>query len=84
MQREVRVEDVAAVPQHSSVGYEHTLDGVVIKENRLLIWAPITGESTPAAKATGDTVRRHSTEDGFLEVRVTSVSSKSTLARIVQ
>ncbi|MBK7576338.1 MAG: cation-translocating P-type ATPase [Ignavibacteria bacterium] len=86
VQREVRVEDVAVgATVIVRSGMNIPLDGVVIKGESTVNQAPITGESTPAAKATGDTVYAGTiNEDGFLEVRVTSVSSKSILARIVQ
>ncbi len=85
-QREVRVEDVvvnATVVIRS--GMKIPLDGIVTKGESTVNQAPITGESTPASKAPGDTVYAGTiNEDGFLEVRVTSISSQSTLARIVQ
>ncbi len=84
--REVRVEEVAVgTTVIIRSGMNIPLDGVVTKGESTVNQAPITGESTPVAKAPGDTVYAGTiNEDGFLEVRVTSISSQSTLARIVQ
>lgn len=66
-------------------GERVALDGTVQNGYSLVDQAPITGESMPVEKRTGDivyagTINQH----GVLEVQVTSNSGNSTLARIVR
>lgn len=66
-------------------GERVALDGTVQNGYSLVDQAPITGESMPVEKRTGDivyagTINQH----GVLEVLVTSNSGNSTLARIVR
>jgi len=66
-------------------GERIALDGVVEAGESAVDQAPITGESMPIDKRRGDavfagTINAH----GMLEVRVTSASGDSTLARIVR
>ncbi|MDO8772195.1 MAG: heavy metal translocating P-type ATPase [Burkholderiaceae bacterium] len=61
------------------------LDGKVTKGNGAINQAPVTGESIPVDKAPGDQVFAGTiNETGELEFQVTSLSSNSTLARIIQ
>jgi len=60
------------------------LDGEVVRGHSTIDQAPITGESLPVEKATGDpvfagTINQH----GELDYRVTAKASQSTLARII-
>ena len=60
-------------------------DGQVVEGNSAVNQAPITGESVPVDKTTGDEVYAGTiNEGGYLEVQVTAPSSESTLSRIVQ
>jgi Cd2+/Zn2+-exporting ATPase len=60
-------------------------DGVVVEGASAVNQAPITGESLPADKTTGDEVYAGTiNEEGYLEVEVTAEASESTLARIIE
>ncbi len=60
------------------------LDGVVTKGNSALNQAPVTGESIPVDKVSGDAVFAGTiNETGALEFRVTAAAGNSTLARII-
>ena len=60
------------------------LDGLVSAGNSAINQAPVTGESLPVDKTTGDPVFAGTiNQDGSLEVSVTAVASHSTLARII-
>ena len=71
----VRVKPGARIP----------LDGVVVAGNSAINQAPVTGESMPVDKVTGDLVFAGTINGmGALEVRVTAAASNTTLARIIQ
>ena len=79
---------VAAVPLDATVrikpGERVPLDGVVTKGNGAVNQAPITGESIPVDKASGDQVFAGTiNETGELEMRVTAAANNTTLARII-
>lgn len=61
------------------------LDGTVIEGESAVDESPITGESVPIDKATGDEVYAGAiNEEGYLEVEVTSTAGDSTLSRIIE
>ncbi len=61
------------------------LDGQVVSGNSTVNQAPITGESMPVEKNSGDPVYAGTVNgEGSLIVRVTKPASESTLARIIQ
>lgn len=60
------------------------LDGVVTEGNSSVNQAPVTGESIPVDKTTGDTVFAGTiNETAELQFRVTAAASDTTLARII-
>jgi Cd2+/Zn2+-exporting ATPase len=60
------------------------LDGVVTEGTSTVNQAPVTGESIPVDKATGDTVFAGTiNETAELQFRVTAAASDTTLARII-
>ena len=60
------------------------LDGEVEQGQSCVNQAPITGESLPVEKASGDTLFAGSlNQSGILEYRVTAVAGDTTLARII-
>ena len=60
------------------------LDGEVIAGESTVDQAPITGESVPVEKKTGDTVFAGTINgEGSLDVRVTKLSTDTTLAKII-
>lgn len=60
------------------------LDGIVTAGTSAVNQAPVTGESLPVDKQTGDTVFAGTiNEAGTLEFRVTALASNTTLARII-
>ncbi len=60
-------------------------DGVIIQGSSSLDESPVTGESVPCAKTTGDHVFAGSINvDGVLEVRVEKTAADNTIARIIQ
>ncbi|MGI4849487.1 MAG: heavy metal translocating P-type ATPase [Janthinobacterium lividum] len=66
-------------------GERFALDGVVASGSSTVNQAPITGESLPVEKTPGDPVYAGTiNEDGVLEVRASSNSGNSTLARIAR
>jgi Cd2+/Zn2+-exporting ATPase len=83
--REVPVEDVdlgATIAIKS--GSRIPLDGEVIAGESAVDQAPITGESLPVEKKTGDIVFAGTINGkGSLEVRVTKLSTDTTLAKII-
>ncbi|MBI3343780.1 MAG: heavy metal translocating P-type ATPase [Gammaproteobacteria bacterium] len=65
-------------------GERVALDGVVTAGRSSINQAPITGESLPVEKSTGDSVFAGTiNESGSFEFRVTAESTHSTLARII-
>jgi Cd2+/Zn2+-exporting ATPase len=80
-----RVEDV---PVGATVivrpGDRVPLDGTVTAGESAIDQAPITGESVPVDKATGDTVYAGTINGaGYLEVRTTKPFAENTLAKII-
>nr|AWD72006.1 hypothetical protein pE10SP1_p073 [Polaromonas sp. E10S] len=79
---------VASVALEATVrikpGERVPLDGVVIKGNSAVNQAPITGESIPVDKGTGDPLFAGTiNETGELDMRVTAGANDTTLARII-
>ncbi|MEL0167219.1 MAG: heavy metal translocating P-type ATPase [Pseudomonadaceae bacterium] len=65
-------------------GERIALDGEVVSGRSTVNQAPITGESMPVDKQTGDGVFAGTiNQNGTLEYRVSAVASQSTLARII-
>lgn len=65
-------------------GEKVPLDGTVVAGSSAVDQAPITGESIPISKAPGDTVFAASiNQRGSLEIKVSKLSSDTTLARII-
>lgn len=78
---DVKIGDVVAVKSAMRI----PLDGEVIAGESAVNQAPITGESVPVDKKTGDQVFAGTINgEGSLEVRVTKVAGDSTLARIIR
>jgi Cd2+/Zn2+-exporting ATPase len=85
-EREVPVEEIL-VGQEILVrsGSRNPLDGEVVSGESTVNQAPITGESLPVEKRSGDPVFAGTVNgEGSLTVRVTKPASESTLARIIQ
>ena len=60
-------------------------DGQVVAGDSAVNQSPITGESVPVDKTTGDEVYAGTlVENGYLEVRVTAATTDTTLSRIVR
>jgi len=77
---QVKVGDLVAVKSGSRM----PLDGEVIAGASAVNQAPITGKSMPVEKKAGDTVFAGTINgEGSLEVRVTKLSTDSTLAKII-
>jgi Cd2+/Zn2+-exporting ATPase len=78
---EVAVGDVVVVKP----GEKIPMDGTVVDGESAVNQAPITGESVPVDKTTGDEVYAGTiNEEGYLEVEVTSEAGDNTLSRIVE
>lgn len=78
--KSVAMEDVVRVKP----GERIALDGVIVTGQSAINQAPITGESLPVEKTTGDPVFAGTINaSGSFEYRVTSRASDSTLARII-
>ena len=78
---DVAVGDVVVVRP----GEKIPMDGDVLNGESAVNQAPITGESVPVDKTTGDEVYAGTiNEAGYLEIEVTSEASDNTLSRIVQ
>ena len=84
--QEVRVEEVALDETLIiKSGARVPLDGVVTSGESAINQAPITGESMPAEKKSGDTVFAGTINgEGSLEVNVTKASTDTTLAKIIE
>jgi Cd2+/Zn2+-exporting ATPase len=84
--REVRPEDVAVGSRFLvRPGERIPLDGVVVSGSSQVNQAPITGESVPVEKASGDLVYAGTVNGpGALEIRSTRPASESTLANIIR
>ncbi|EMA51437.1 heavy metal translocating P-type ATPase [Halococcus thailandensis] len=66
-------------------GEKIPMDGDVVEGESAVNQAPITGESVPVDKTTGDEVYAGTiNEEGYLEVQVTSGAADNTLSRIVE
>lgn len=84
--QEVRVEEVQ-VDETLIIksGARVPLDGVVASGDSAINQAPITGESMPVEKKSGDTVFAGTINgEGSLEVKVTKASTETTLAKIIK
>ena len=78
---EIKIGDIALVKPGERIG----VDGVVIDGSSMVNQAPITGESMPVDKGSGDIVFAGTiNQEGILEVRVEKESKDSALARIIQ
>ncbi|MBP9225814.1 MAG: cadmium-translocating P-type ATPase [Verrucomicrobiales bacterium] len=80
---------VAEVPVGAAIlirnGSRVPLDGTVVSGRSSVNQAPITGESTPIAKQTGDPVYAGTVNgEGSLTVEVTKLSKDTTLANIIR
>lgn len=65
-------------------GERIALDGVIVTGRSTVNQAPITGESLPVEKASGDAVFAGTINgNGAFEYRVTAIATQSTLARII-
>lgn len=65
-------------------GQRVALDGVVVSGTSAIDQSPITGESIPEDKESGDTVYAGTlNQGGFLEVKVTHTSSDTSVAKII-
>jgi len=77
---DVTVGDVVVVKP----GEKIPMDGDVVAGESAVNQAPITGESVPVDKTTGDEVYAGTiNEQGYLEIEVTSAAGEDTLSRIV-
>lgn len=78
---EVKAGETVAVKSAMSI----PLDGEVVSGESAVNQAPITGESVPVDKKTGDTVFAGTINgEGSLEIRVTKVAGDTTLAKIIR
>lgn len=77
---EISVGDILVIKP----GEKIPLDGKIIKGESSINQAPITGESIPVDKETGDTVYAGTiNENGSLEVSVTKLEEDTTIAKII-
>ncbi len=78
---EVNVDEILVIKSGARV----PLDGVVTTGESAINQAPITGESMPVEKRTGDTVFAGTINgEGSLEAKVTKPSTDTTLAKIIK
>ena len=83
-----RLTELAAIPLGALVrvkpGERIALDGEIVAGRSSVDQAPITGESLPVDKATGDAVFAGTiNQAGSFDYRATAVASNTTLARII-
>ncbi len=77
----VKIGEIISVRPGERIG----LDGIVVKGFSTVNQAPITGESIPVDKSTGDEVFAGTINvDGYLEIQVSKESQNSVLSRIVK
>ncbi|MBL7648429.1 MAG: heavy metal translocating P-type ATPase [Candidatus Hydrogenedentes bacterium] len=86
---DIEEKPVAQVPLGVTVlvrpGERIPLDGIVTKGTTTINQSPITGESVPVTKVSGDVVFAGTiNEDGAIEFKATSAADDTTLARIVR
>ena len=78
---DVKVDEIVAVKSGMSI----PLDGEVTRGESAVNQAPITGESVPVDKKSGDGVFAGTINgEGSLEIRVTKASGDTTLAKIIR
>ena len=78
---EIHVEEIVAVRP----GEKIPMDGIVVDGTSAVDESPITGESVPVDKAEGDDVYAGTiSEEGYLELEVTSEAADNTLSRIIE
>jgi Cd2+/Zn2+-exporting ATPase len=78
---EVAVGELAVVRP----GEKIPMDGTVVDGTSAVNQAPVTGESVPVDKTTGDEVYAGTiNEEGYLEVEVTAAAAENTISRIVE
>lgn len=78
---DLQVSDIIAVRPGDRV----PADGEILSGQSAIDQAPVTGESTPVAKETGDKVFAGTINgDGLLRVKVTAAASDNTIARVVR
>ncbi len=78
---EVKLDETLVIKSGARV----PLDGVVTSGESAINQAPITGESMPVEKKSGDTVFAGTINgEGSLEVKVTKASTDTTLAKIIK
>ncbi|WP_255198747.1 heavy metal translocating P-type ATPase [Halorarius litoreus] len=78
---DVQVGEVVVVQPGTKV----PLDGEVVNGSSAVNQAPVTGESVPVDKTTGDTVYAGTiNEEGYLEVQVTAKAGDDTLSRVTE
>ena len=77
---EVKIGDIMIIRPGTKVG----LDGVIISGATTIDQAPITGESLPVPKSSGDQVFAGTiNHEGYIEVEVTSESDETVLSKII-
>ncbi|WP_248897220.1 heavy metal translocating P-type ATPase [Haloplanus halobius] len=78
---EVAIGDVVVVKP----GEKIPMDGRVVDGESAVDQSPITGESVPVDKTTGDEVYAGTVnEEGYLEIEVTTLATDNTISRIVE
>lgn len=78
---EITIGEIVAVEPGAKV----PMDGEVVEGSSTINQAPITGESVPVEKASGDEVYAGTiNQQGYLEIEVTTRAAENTLARIAE